>query len=487
MQYIYSMKFILIIVSLFFIISCSFAQSKKSLKVYTDYNFYYDPSLGEYIELKFQFDANSLVLVKENSWFRSKVDVEIQLLKDSTKIVRKLYAVESPKYQDSIFMDFFDVKRYPLKPGSYQLLISFSDPYSKQKSISSKQAIVVPDLHSKISISDIQVCENIRETSEVTILSKSGYALFPRLINYFPADCQFLPTYLELYNPSKDSISLRLKTSFFKQGDTNEIVDMTRFSDVVIQDVTPIIQKNIISNLSTGSYRMVYSLIQGSTILCTSAYFFDRMNEPLEYIATDNIVLDPIFQKSIPNDSLPYYLASIIPVANPMEIPIINKLVKENDLDKMRKYMQSFWVITSGRLNASNSWLNYKEQVKMVEKTYSTAIFKGYESDRGRVYLKYGQPSAIAARETSPSEYPYEIWQYDKIKQFSNKRFVFYNPDLVNNHYQLLHSDMQGELKNYRWQQLLTKRNSPNQNIDDPNDGNKEHYGGESMDVYNQY
>ena len=487
MQYIYSMKFILIIVSLFFIISCSFAQSKKSLKVYTDYNFYYDPSLGEYIELKFQFDANSLVLVKENSWFRSKVDVEIQLLKDSTKIVRKLYAVESPKYQDSIFMDFFDVKRYPLKPGSYQLLISFSDPYSKQKSISSKQAIVVPDLHSKISISDIQVCENIRETSEVTILSKSGYALFPRLINYFPADCQFLPTYLELYNPSKDSVSLRLKTSFFKQGDTNEIVDMTRFSDVVIQDVTPIIQKNIISNLSTGSYRMVYSLIQGSTILCTSVYFFDRMNEPLEYIATDNIVLDPIFQKSIPNDSLPYYLASIIPVANPMEIPIINKLVKENDLDKMRKYMQSFWVITSGRLNASNSWLNYKEQVKMVEKTYSTAIFKGYESDRGRVYLKYGQPSAIAARETSPSEYPYEIWQYDKIKQFSNKRFVFYNPDLVNNHYQLLHSDMQGELKNYRWQQLLTKRNSPNQNIDDPNDGNKEHYGGESMDVYNQY
>jgi len=481
------MKFILFIVSLFFTISCSFAQATKNLKVYTDYNFYYDPSLNEYIELKFQFDANSLVLVKENSWFTSKVEVEIQIMKDSTKIVRKLYAVESPKYQDSIFMDFFDVKRYPLKPGSYQLLISFRDPYSKQKAIFSKQAIVVPNLHTKISISDIQVCENIRETSEVSILSKSGYALFPRLINYFPADCKFLPTYLELYNPSKDSVTLRLKTSFYKQGDTNEIADMTHFSDVVIQDVTPIIQKNIISNLSTGSYRMVYSLLQGSTILCTSAYFFDRMNEPMEYIATDNIVLDPIFQKSIPNDSLTYYLASIIPVANPMEIPSINKLIKENDLDKMRKYMQSFWVTTSGRLNASNSWLNYKEQVKMVEKTYSTAIFKGYESDRGRVYLKYGQPSAIAARETSPSEYPYEIWQYDKIKQFSNKRFVFYNPDLVNNHYQLLHSDMQGELKNYRWQQLLTKRNSPNQNIDDPNDGNKEHYGGESMDVYNQY
>ena len=482
------MKFILIIVSLFFIIiSCSFAQSKKSLKVYTDYNFYYDPSLGEYIELKFQFDANSLVLVKENSWFRSKVDVEIQLLKDSTKILRKLYTVESPKYQDSIFMDFFDVKRYPLKPGKYELLLTLKDPNSSQKAIFSKQPIIVPDLHSKTSISDIQVCENIRESFEVTILSKSGYTLFPRLINYFPADCIFLPTYLELYHPSKDSISLQLKTAFYKQGDTNEIVGMTRIEQIVIQEVTPIIQKNVISTLPTGSYKMVYSLLKHNAVLATSAYYFDRTNETLEYVSTENIVLDPIFQTSIPKDSLPYYLLSIIPIANPMEIPIINKLVKENELDKMRKYLQSFWVITAGRLNAASSWLNYKEQVKMVERTYSTSIFKGYESDRGRVYLKYGPPSAIATRETSPSEYPYEIWQYDKIKQFSNKRFVFYNPDLVNNHYQLLHSDMQGELKNYRWQQLLTKRNSPNQNIDDPNDGNKEHYGGESMDVYNQY
>lgn len=487
MQYIYSMKFILFIASLFFIPSSGFTQLSKKLKVYTDYNFYTDPALGEYIEIKFQFDANSLVLVKENSWFRSKVDVEVQILKDSTRILRKLYAVESPKYQDSIFMDFFDVKRYPLKPGKYELLLSLKDPNSSQKAIFSKQSIFVPDLHSKTSISDIQVCENIRESSEVTILSKSGYTLFPRLINYFPADCIFLPTYLELYHPFKDSISLQLKTAFYKQGDTNEIVGMTRLEQVVIQEVTPIIQKNVISNLPTGSYKMVYSLLKENIIIATSAYYFDRTNETLQYVSTENIVLDPIFQSSIPKDSLSYYLLSISPIANPMEIPIINTLVKENDLDKMRKYMQSFWVITAGRLNAATSWLNYKEQVKMVEKTYSTAIFKGYESDRGRVYLKYGQPSAIAARETSPSEYPYEIWQYDKIKQFSNKRFVFYNPDLVDNHYQLLHSDMQGELKNYRWQQLLTKRNSPNQNIDDPNDGNKEHYGGESMDVYNQY
>jgi len=481
------MKFIFFIASLFLIPISGYTQLAKNLKVYTDHNFFFDPALGEYVELKFQFDANSLVLVKENNWFSSKVAIEIQILKDSSKIIRKLYTIESPKYQDSIFMDFFDVKRYPLKPGKYELLLSLKDPNSLQKAIFSKQSLLVPDLHSKTSISDIQVCENIRESSEVTILSKSGYTLFPRLINYFPSDCVFLPTYLELYHPSKDSISLQLKTAFYKQGDTNELADMTHMEQVFVQEVTPIIQKNAISMLPTGSYKMVYSLLKDNTVIASSAYYFDRTNEKSTYISTENIVLDPIFQHSIPNDSLRYYLLSIIPIANPMEIPIIKKLVKEDDLARMRKYIQSFWVITSGRLKASSSWLHYKEQVNLVERTYSTSIFKGFETDRGRVYLKYGPPSAIASRETSPSEYPYEIWQYDKINQFSNKRFVFFNPDLVNNHYQLLHSDMQGELKNYRWQQLLSKRNSPTQNIDDPNDGNKDHYGGESMDVYNQY
>jgi len=258
-------------------------------------------------------------------------------------------------------MDFFDVKRYPLKPGKYELLLSLKDPNSLQKAIFSKQSLLVPDLHSKTSISDIQVCENIRESSEVTILSKSGYTLFPRLINYFPSDCVFLPTYLELYHPSKDSISLQLKTAFYKQGDTNELADMTHMEQVFVQEVTPIIQKNAISMLPTGSYKMVYSLLKDNTVIASSAYYFDRTNEKSTYISTENIVLDPIFQNSIPNDSLRYYLLSIIPIANPMEIPIINKLVKEDDLARMRKYMQSFWVITSGRLKASSSWLHYKE------------------------------------------------------------------------------------------------------------------------------
>jgi hypothetical protein len=79
---------------------------------------------------------------------------------------------------------------------------------------------------------------------------------------------------------------------------------------------------------------------------------------------------------------------------------------------------------------------------------------------------------------SDPSSYPYEIWQYyslvnksqlltDPGNRQSNKRFVFYNPDLATNRYSLVHSDARGELQNNRWQMLLNKRTVPSSNTDE--------------------
>ena len=197
--------------------------------------------------------------------------------------------------------------------------------------------------------------------------------------------------------------------------------------------------------------------------------------------------MDPAFQASITDDSLAFYIQSLIPISGPAEVKNIIKLLKTKNTDSFRKYIQAFWIASSGVQKPYDAWLNYKKQVLMVQKFYASNFMDGFETDRGRVFLQYGPPNNITVRETSPSEYPYEIWVYDRIKTYSNKRFVFYNPDLVNNAYRLLHSDMIGELQNYRWQQQLSKRNSPNQNIDDPNDGNRDSWGGNSRELYEQH
>jgi hypothetical protein len=46
---------------------------------------------------------------------------------------------------------------------------------------------------------------------------------------------------------------------------------------------------------------------------------------------------------------------------------------------------------------------------------------------------------------------------------------------------------MLGELKNPAWPQMLNSRNSTKGNIDDPNSGVQEHWGGNSNDLFRQY
>ena len=79
-----------------------------------------------------------------------------------------------------------------------------------------------------------------------------------------------------------------------------------------------------------------------------------------------------------------------------------------------------------------------------------------------------------------------QIWRFDKIGVFSNKRFVFYNPDLVNRAYRLLHSDMLGEIKNPAWPRELSKRSTGNGNVDNPNQNVLDHWGGNSDELFRQ-
>jgi hypothetical protein len=99
-----------------------------------------------------------------------------------------------------------------------------------------------------------------------------------------------------------------------------------------------------------------------------------------------------------------------------------------------------------------------------VNKLFGCRVLKGYETDRGRVYLKYGPPNTMMDRLNEMDTYPYTIWHYYRAGKYTNKRFVFYQPDLVTNCFPLLHSEVPGEIKNPQWNQILHSRNTPMNN-----------------------
>jgi GWxTD domain-containing protein len=268
--------------------------------------------------------------------------------------------------------------------------------------------------------------------------------------------------------------------------ESNTIYYKSLDSSIVIKGfLTPVAHAIDIKDLPTGTYDLSIDF-QNNQLKTNNKFEFYRYNDSNSNYENTAKILDPNFHKSLKTDSLSFYAKSLMPIMYNDDQKILLKLLKENDSSKIRNFIETFWINTSP-MNTFEEWLKYKNQVLLIEKLYKTHNVHGFETERGRVYLKYGPPTTIKTKETSPSEYPYEIWQYDKIKNFANKRFVFYNPDVVGNNFRLLHSDMLGEIKNFKWPGLLTKRNNSTINVDDPLEGGFDHFGGQSRDHFNQY
>ena len=478
----------MVILTLFLLLSNSFGQ-KNQMKAFIDYKSYYSPEQGPYIDLQFQFVAYTIKFMPVDSVLQAKIAVSTVVTSQPTgdTVYTNAFALESPRMRDSIVEDFFDNIRIPLQPGNYIAHVSLQDINGKDKSLDGQVEVAVPDNFTKVSTSDILIAEVATRSNNMdSPFQKSGYEILPRISNFYSPALSNIPYYVELYNTNQiqdSSFGLRQQ---IVSTQTNQVMPgFSRFTKIKPNTVVPILRNIDISKLPSGSYHLTLEIIDRSnkTIGNTADYFFERINDIETPENVDEIILDPAFQASLSNDSLDYYLASLIPIARPAEVKSIMKTLKAKSPDLCRKHIQQFWVQTSGA-NASTEWLNYKKNVQLVQKNYGNNFQDGFETDRGRVFLQYGQPETIIVRETSPSEYPYEIWHYYKIKNFSNKRFVFYNPDLVNNAYRLLHSDMVGEQQNYKWQEMLVKRNNGATNVDS-NSGNNQ-YGTNSGYYYKQ-
>ena len=473
----------------FLVIAAPMVRSQEStLRAYLDNKQFFAPGTGNYLEIYFQFVGYSIKYNGIEGGLQGELAISIQI-SDGEKIVSgDAYRLQTPLMKDSIVDDFYDVKRFAINPGRYVLTVELQDLNSTSKPVKASQPIMIEDLEVSISASDIEAIEAASKGDGTSPFFKSGYNMIPRLSTFYPSQLSSIPVYFEYYNTDQleDSVC-GVKQMIINTETGAELTDLTVYSKHATAQVLPILRNVDITKVPTGKYALSYTLISKSMKeLTTQSYLFERSNDIEVTWNMETMVTDPAFQASITNDSVSYYLESLIPISKPAEVRNIISVLKTKDLELQRRHIQAFWLQTSPG-SAYDSWLQYKAQVQLVERLYANNFQEGFETDRGRVYLQYGAPTNIVAKETSPTEYPYEIWQYNKIGVFSNKRFVFYNPDLVNNTYQLLHSDMVGELKNPSWPLTLSKRNTTNGNVDDPNFYLQDHFGGASNDLFRQY
>ncbi|MEI7596060.1 MAG: GWxTD domain-containing protein [Bacteroidota bacterium] len=478
----------------FIIVACMVCNiaAAQSFQAYLNYCQFNTPNNEPFVETYLAVVGKSVKYVKNaNGKYQGAVDATLIFRQDSVVKDFKKITLLSPEVDDTLKINFtfIDQQRFSLKNGKYDFDILIADHNNLKKSFASTEKMEINLSDTKMELSDIQFVESFQKTTEPTKLSKSGVDLIPYVSDFFPENVSKLKFYCEIYNSEKNlgaNEAFLIKTSV-KNYETGKIYsDLTKIKKQATAKVAVVLAEVPLEKLPSGNYYLCIELIdKNNNVSASKNVFFQRSNPSFQNeisdiasLVTENTFVDRMLTK----DTLIDCLYSLIPIATNQEEKFINNQVKSKDINLMRKTMLHFWEMRSD--NPEKAWLVYNLEVQKVNRSYSTRIKKGYTSDRGRIYLRYGPPNSITEEKSDPSAYPYEIWHYYKLKNQSNRKFIFYNPDLATNDYPLLHSDAYGEMYDQSWELKLKKRNNPMQNIDDKGERDRS-WGDNARDNFN--
>ena len=115
------------------------------------------------------------------------------------------------------------------------------------------------------------------------------------------------------------------------------------------------------------------------------------------------------------------------------------------DLNSKRQFLFSLWRNRDPMLSTLlNEYRHeYMNRIRYSNKNFKVFKKDGWQTDRGRVYILYGEPTYIERNPSTEGYKPYEIWQYDDIQG----GIIFVLADLSGfNEYILLHSSAIGEI-----------------------------------------
>ncbi|MCB0483459.1 MAG: GWxTD domain-containing protein [Flavobacteriales bacterium] len=481
--------YLIIIVSLF---GC-FTEVQAALQSWFSYSTFYAPAKGAYIETYLSVAGASPVYQRNDAGtWQARLQVTYAFVQGD-KIVKALkYHLNSPEIQDSTHAkpNFIDQQRIVLNNGTYVLRIEITDVFGNGKPYKAEQVIEVAYPENQMSISDVQFLDVFIPSQESGPLVKHGYKLIPNIGAFFPPAADKLNFYAEVYNTDKvfgeEKFLLRYSIADYEN---NKILPrFTAFVRMEGKDVNILLREISIVELPSGNYNLFLEIRdRENNLRYSKTGFFQRSNpEADEKLANFKTVdIENTFVEKYRNkDTICDLINALRPIANTGEKSTIDQLVRqrhEHSQESMQKFFYGFWQ-NRNPADPEGEWKQYAAEVEKVNNEFSTTIKKGYETDRGRVYLQYGPPNSRISYPSEPSTYPYEVWQYYTIRNQNNGRFIFYNSDLVTNEYELLHSTVRGELQNYRWQYVIQGRNITNRDIDDEDPGSS--HGNRSDDFF---
>ncbi len=310
------------------------------------------------------------------------------------------------KQKDMVMLDQIEARS--LKPGSYHLTMTITDLAGGKQGLVDT-TFAVPG-YEKLSISNIELSSGIAVDSSHSRFRKGSLTIKPWPSRAFDDELYY---YYEIYNlaATADTLNKRyLRVSIssidspFVRILTNRNISLItgRFSDHGSYRISDIIK---------GDYILKIQLIDTTGIIITTSSQFSVVHHLLGNLFSDDKINRKI--EAMMHEGGNYY-DQIEYLASARQYATFMKL---NDSGK-REYLRRFWESLDQNKNTeeNETLIEHRRRYQVADDKYSEKIakgIKGCETDRGRIYIKYGQPDEIEYKNMQLTNKPLEVWKYN--------------------------------------------------------------------------
>ncbi len=390
----------------------------------------------------------------------AKADITIYLEANGKFSNVQKYQLTSPVSNDPV--DFIGSHRFVLPENSVQLVIQIVDSYDNTNIFEYKKNIDFQPRNKGIDQSEIQLLASASPSNEVNDLTKHGFAFEPLPYNFSNKDSTLI-FFNEIYKTDQfmDNsfvVGYKINLGYFEELGQKIKQGYKKYQ---VGPTVPVLISMDVTDIISGNYSLVIEVMNRNKEVLSSQYInFQRSNPVGDYqiVGSYNAEFSNSFVHGLPKNKLDYYLKALKPVAPYHLTGILANAISNPEIEPKQYFIFKYWTDLYGK-NSEVAFEQYMKVADAVHEEFFTGFGFGFESDRGYTYLKYGRPDDVLTVEDEPSAPPYEIWRYDKIEQNgqSNVKFLFYNPSIATNDFDLLHSTCRLEKQNPAWEVELYK------------------------------
>ncbi len=431
-------------------------------------------------EFYYSISENSLNYKKNGSEYLGELFFHVSIYSNLGLEIEKKWIVSHKMLDTSINnnINLLGQKDFLLNSGQYKINIYIQDVNDSSSHAENSVNLVIRDIDkSTISMSDIELAQNIVDENKSKLVwnkafKKNGLFVVPNPSAYYLGNKQQLATYLEIYN-----------SDIFKP---DSLIIAYSFSDVYGRKIK---QSNIKKIYKLNSNRMIETnstplldLPSGNYYINVTAYYYKNnikdsisKSKKIYIINPDKAAINkPKFSENQSFELSEF--STFSPKQTDIEIDKIKYIATGSELDQFKtltstkakqRALYRFWKKRDPKPETkfNEKLFEFRKLINYATRYFSFSLRKGWDTDRGRVLLKYGIPTERKQHPYQGETRAYEEWLYGDIQG----GVYFYFVDITGyGNFILVHSTAIDEIEFDDWYNyyVLKKDSNPldNQN-----------------------